>query len=766
MQRTQQGGAVTDKGYTIIGKNVPRIDAITKVTGEAKYTCDLKLPAMLWGKILRSPYPHARILNIDTNKAERLIGVRAVITSRDVPKTRFSFVQTLADKQVLCHDKARYMGDEIAAVAAIDPETAEEALELIRVDYEELPAVFDPEEAMSLPAPRVHEKEGNIAYEFHKSFGDVNRAFDQCEVVCEDRYETPQVAHCCMETSNCIAQFDSNGHLNMYVNTQAPHTQRQELARILGIPEGKIRVINSHMGGGFGSKLVTDMKQAIAACLAMKTSRPVKIVNTRQEEFTTAKTRYPYIVYAKTGVTKDGRILARELKVIGDNGAYNDKGPSTLSFGSIMFNVLYDVPNTRFDGTLVYTNKQSSTAFRGFGNPQFTFATESQLDDLAVRLKMDPLELRLRNLNKSNSRTTTGATITSCGMQECMESAASAIGWKEKRQSPKKHRGIGLANMVHSGAGSRYYGFNSNDAFVKMADDGTVSVITSALDMGQGAQTIMAQIVAEELGVPMEDIRILTNDTDLTPYDLGSWGSRSTFVCGNAVRMAAKEAKRELLEVAGEMLEATPQELVVQNGLISVIGSPDIGISVAEVIRYSVSKKASSVSGKGRFIDKSAAGSDLNEGYASHIPTFCFATQAAEVEVDTETGKVNVLKIVAAHDTGTAINPMSAEGQIEGGVIQGVGFTLMEKLSVKNGRVENSSFLDYKIPTSDDIPEVEAILVETEDPAGPFGGKGIGETGLVPTAPAIANAIFDAIGVRFKELPITPEKILRALKKT
>lgn len=688
-----------------------------------------------------------------------------MITAQDVPQNRFSFIPSLADKYILCKDKVRYVGDEIAAVAAIDQDIAEEALRLIQVDYEELPAVFDPEEAMSPEAPRIHEKETNIAYEFHKSFGEIERAFDQCGVVCEDRYETNQVAHCCLETSNCIAHFDSNGRLNMYVTTQAPHTQRQELSRLLSIPLEKIRVINSNMGGGFGSRLVTEIKQAIAACLALKANRPVKIVNSRGEEFTTAKTRYPYIMDVKTGATREGRILARKIRVIGDNGAYNDKGPSTISFASMMFNVLYDIPNTQTDAYLVYTNKQFGTAFRGFGNPQMTFATECQLDDIALRLKMDPLELRFRNLNKPNSITATGATITSCGMRECMETAASAIGWKEKRLVHKKHHGLGLANMVHSGAGSRYYGFNSNDAFIKMADDGTVTVITSALDMGQGAQTVMAQIAAEELGINMENVRILTNDTDLTPYDLGSFGSRATFICGNAVRMAARETKKELLDVAGEILEANPQELTVKNGLVSVVGSPTRVVSVAEAIQYSISKKGSSISGKGRFIDKLASGADITEGYTSHIPTFCFATQVAEVEVDVETGKVNVLKIVAAHDTGKAINPMSAEGQIEGGVIQGVGFALMEKLHLKEGRVENNNFLDYKIPTSGDIPEIETILVETEDPAGPFGAKGIGEPGLVPTAPAIGNAIYDAIGVRFKELPITPEKILKALKK-
>jgi len=753
-----------NKDFAVIGKNVPRIDSIPKVTGEARYTCDLKLPGMLWGAILRSPHPHAKILRVNLERAKGLTGVRAVITAEDVPQNRFSFIQALADKNIFCREEARYIGDEIAAVAAVDRDTAEEALQLIEVEYEPLPAVFDPEAAMAPDAPRVHDRENNIVYEFHKSFGEVDKAFELCDVVCEDRYLTHQLAHCCMETSNCIAQVDSSGGLTLYVNTQAPHTQRQELARILGLPIGKIRVVNSNMGGGFGSKLVMDMKGPIAACLSMRTNKPVKIINSRQEEFSTAKTRYPYIMDIKVGATKEGRILSRQARVIVDNGAYNDKGPSTLSFASMMFNVLYDVPNTQFDACLVYTNKQFGTAFRGFGNPQIAFATECQLDDLAKRLKMDPIELRMKNLNKPNSMTTHGARITSCGMQECMEVSAKAIGWSEKRREPKKFRGIGMANMVHSGAGSRYYGFNSNDAFVKIADDGTVTLITSALDMGQGAQTTMAQIVAEELGVKMESLKVLTNDTDLTPYDLGSYGSRATFICGNAAKLAARDARKELVFVAGEMLEANPEDLVVKNGVVHVAGSPGKSIPVAEIVQYSVSKKGSSISGRGHFVDTLASGADITAGYLTHIPTFAFATQMAEVEVDPETGKVKVLKIVAAHDTGTAINPVSAEGQIEGGVVQGFGYALMEKLSVKDGRVENISFLDYKIPNSGDIPDIETILVETEDPDGPFGAKGVGEPGLVPTAPAIVNAIYDAIGVRFKELPVTPEQVLKALR--
>jgi 4-hydroxybenzoyl-CoA reductase alpha subunit len=746
----------------VIGKGLPKIDSIGKVTGEAQYTVDLKLPNMLHGKILRSSLPHAKIKSIDISKAVKLEGVAAVITAKDVPQTKFSFMQWLADKTMLCQDKVRYVGDEVAAIAAVDEETAIRALDLIRVEYEPLPTVFNAEEAMKPGAPLIHDKEKNIGFHVQRLFGDPDQAFEECDVVCEDKYFTDQVAHCCMEVSNCIAKWDPSGRLTLWVNTQAPHTQRQEVARILGIPIRNVRVISSTMGGGFGSKLVIDMKLPLAAILSKKTGRPVKIQNSRAEEFSTAKTRYGYTVYLKTGAKKDGKLWAREMKVIGDNGAYHDKGPATVNFASMMFGTMYNVPNFKFEGMLVYTNKQMGTAFRGFGNPQITFACETQIDVLAKKLGMDPLKLRLKNINLPGQVTISGAEITSCGMKECMEAAARAIGWQEKR-SQKKLRGVGLANLVHTGSGGRFYGYNASEAFIKISEDGTVSLITPTLDMGQGAHTAMAQIVAEELGVKLEDINVISNDTDLTPYDLGSWGSRATFMNGNAVLDAARNTKKEIIAVACEMMEAAPGDIVVEDGKVFSKGSSD-KYSFAELADYAVNRRGAPLSGKGRFVDRLPPGLTIQQAYTKNIASFAFGTQAAEVEIDPDTGQVKVLKVAAAHETGRTINPTMAEGQIEGAVVQGIGYALMEGLTLQNGRVVNDGFLDYKIPTIGDIPEIKTILVETGDPHGPFGAKGIGEPGLVPTAPAIANAIYNAIGVRIKELPITPERILRALK--
>ena len=520
------------------------------------------------------------------------------------------------------------------------------------------------------------------------------------------------------------------------------------------------------MGGGFGSKLVMDMKLPVARVLSKMTGRPVRIVNTRSEEFTTAKTRYPYKMYLKTGATKDGRILARELRVLADAGAYHDKGPATINFASMMFGTLYNVPNMRFDGQLVYTNKEMGTAFRGFGNPQVSFATETQLDELAEKLGMDPLELRLRNSNQPNEETACGAEVCGCAMTECILAASDGIEWDKKRGKHEEGvlRGVGIANMVHTGGGGRFYGYNSAEAFVKLSDEGTVTLITSALDMGQGAHTAMAQIVAEELGVNLSDINVMSHDTDLTPYDLGSWGSRATYMNGNAVLAAARDARKAVGEAAAEMLEADAVDIIVEGGKIWVKGSEEKH-DLAEVVEHAVNAHGSPISGTGKFIDHLPEGYTIATAFIKNIPCFSFGTQAVEVEVDPETGRVRVVKVVAAHETGTTINQTMVEGQIEGSVAQGMGYALVEQLvRDEAGKILNDSFLDYKIANIGDVPEIVAIGVESLGTNGPYGAKGIGEPGLVPTAPAIANAIFDAIGIRFYELPITPDKVLKALE--
>ncbi len=749
----------------IVRKGLPRVDAIPKVSGEAQYTVDLKMPGLIVGKILRSPCAHARIKSIDTSAAKALNGVLAVVTAEDVPDNLFAFYQWQADKHILCTDKVRYVGDEVAAVAAVDEDTAEEALELIKVEYEPLPVVLDIDEAMKPGAPLIHEdKDSNRTWTVERLFGDPDKALAECDAVVEGTYVTHQLAHCCLEVSNCIAKWDKSDKLTIWTNAQAPHTQRQEVARVLGIPRRNVRIINSTMGGGFGSKLVMDMKLPIASVLSKMTGRPVRIVNTRSEEFTTAKTRYPYTLHLKTGATRDGKILVRDLKLIGDAGAYHDKGAATINFASMMFGTLYNVPNIRFSGELVYTNKEMGTAFRGFGNPQVTFATESQIDEIAEKLGMDPVELRRRNVNHPDETAACGAEVCGCAMAECMELAAEKIGWAEKRGKGEPLRGVGLANMVHTGGGGRFYGFNSAEAIIKLSDEGTVTLITSALDMGQGAHTAMAQIAAEALGVRLSDINVLSNDTELTPYDLGSWGSRATFMNGNAVLAAARDARASLVDAAAEMLEADPADILVEESKVWVKGSEEKH-DLFEVVDHTVNEHGEPISGVGRFVDQLPEGYTIPTAFAKNIPCFSFGTQAVEVEVDPETGQVHVLKVIAAHETGTTVNQTMAEGQLEGSIAQGLGFALMERLvHDEDGSIINDRFLDYKTPNIGDVPEMEVYCVESEGTNGPFGAKGIGEPGLVPTAPAIANAIYDAIGVRLHEVPMTREQVLKALK--
>lgn len=749
------------KEFSVVGKRLQRYDAKEKVTGQEIYICDFKLPRMLYGKILRSPYPHANILSIDVHNAEKIRGVKAVITAKDVPSSKFGFIPSQADKNILCHDKVRFVGDEVACVAAIDEETAQEALRSIIVEYQELPYVIDTKEALSKDAPKIHNPESNLAFEVHHRFGDTEKAFQESEYIFEDTFITSKVAHCCLETRGCIADY-SKGRVTIWSPSQSPHTLRQELARVLGISQQKVRVINLSVGGGFGSRLVMDMKEPLAAILSQKTGRPVKIINTRKEEFSTAKARYPFIITLKSGVNKQGKILAREIEIVGDNGAYNDKGPVIFNTAANFASILYGVPNIKFDGFLVYTNKEPGTAFRGFGNPQIHFAIESQMDMIAEKLGADPMELRLQNANQPGDIAASGAEITSCGLEECLMKAADAAGWSYSHKT-HANRGMGMAAMVHGGGSMRAYGFSANDAFIKISEDGMVTVISSAVDVGQGSETVVAQIVAEELGVKYEDVLILGNDTDLVPFDLGCFGSRSTFVCGNAALDAARNAKKEVMAVAAEMLEANPNDLIAAEGKIFVIGSPDKSVSFPDAVNFSIKQRGKPISGKGRFFDPIAK--DMPQlPFGKRASTFTFASQVAEVEVDIHTGQVEIIKLVAAHDCGTPINPMAAEGQIEGALCQGIGYSLMEELKYGGAEISNPNFSDYKIPTSVDMPPIRTFLVKTAELDGPFGAKGLGEPGLVPTAPAIANAIYNAVGVRIKELPITPEKILNALK--
>ena len=760
------------KEFHVIGKRTPRIDAVQQVTGHAQYIPDLDRPNMLYGAILRSPIPHGRILNVDLSKAKQVTSVKAMITAEDIPDTRLGFQMGEANKRPLTGDKVRYIGDEIVAVAAESLESAQEACSLINIDLEPLPAVFDPESALHPDAPVIHSnRPGNISGEFHKIFGDVEEGFSKSDHTFEATYRTTGVAHCCMETRGALAEFDIEGRLTLWSTTQFPHVLRDIMSRVLNLPVGKVRVCKAHIGGGFGSRQSMDPVDPLCAFLAMKTGRPVRLTKDRVEEFVSDRIRYPMTITLKTGITSEGRFIARKAVFLTDGGAYNDQGLAVSVSAGSKLSSLYRVPHVKIDGKVVFTNKVWGGAFRGYGNPQITFAIESQIDEIAQELGIDPLEIRLLNANQPGDVTVSGTKLTSCGFSECLSRAAEAAGWEEKRAKIKP-RGIGMAGFIHTGGGGiSAHGGNFSSAFIKVEYDGSVDLMTGVPDVGQGSDTVLAQIAAEELGVRLEDVRVHAGDTAITPSTQGARGSRETFVAGNAVKLAAGQAKEQLLERASSFLGVGKEELDAAEGRIYVKENPDRSMTIAEAASKPMFGRASSfpmgvpIVASACYTDPVSELSDQATGYGNICPAWVFGTQVAEVEVDTETGHVTVLRVVAAHDVGRAINPMAIEGQLEGSIGQGVGMALTENLIWENGKVLNQQLADYKLPTTQDVPKVETILVETDDPNGPFGAKGVGEAGLVPTAAAIANAVYDAVGVRIRELPITPEKILAALKK-
>ena len=751
---------------TVIGKRIPKLDSIYLSTGEARFLDDIQLPGMLYGKVLRSPHPHARILRIDTELAARLPGVKTVITAEDTTKVKFCHLPITPNKMALADSRVRFVGEEVAAVAAVDEEAAQEALDLIRVDYEILPAVFDPEEAMKPGAPQLYDDSpNNIASHFERQFGDLEQGWRKADKVFEDRFTCPPVVSCTMEPHGCIASIDSSGKLAIWTTTQNPYNIQKALSGVLKMPMHHIRVLNTFVGGAYGNKSVILPMEPIAAFLSQKSQKPVKLVNDRWEEFIATRTRYAMVIYLKTGVKKDGTLTGREARVITNNGAYNNKAPGITLLTCNRIGNLYRIPNSRTEAWVVYTNNQYGDALRGWGGPQAHFAVESQMDIIAEDLNMDPLELRLKNANQPGDTTAWGWEITSCGLTECLQEAAKISHWSSKRKE-SLHRGIGIASVIHTGGGSMgtHGGGNFSEVSLKLNSDASVSVLTGDSEIGQGSDTIIAQIVAEELGVPLENIKITCRDTDVTPVSMGTWGTRVTFIGGNAAKMAATDARRQLFQVASKMLEVDADDLVARDGKIYIKNSPKPVLTVAQVAFESIVKRGQTVTSKATYSPPNTSPPDLKTGYGNYCPTYAFGAHVAEVEVDVETGKVKVLQITAVHDVGRAINPLLLEGQVDGGVAMGVGYALLEKLQWKDGHTLNPSFCTYKIVNAPEMPPVQTKFIETNDPLGPFGAKGIGEPTTIPTAPAVANAISNAIGVRIKDLPITPDKILQALK--
>ena len=753
------------KAHAFVGRRVKLPDALLKVTGRCRYTADLMLPGMLIGKILRSTRHHARILNVDIDEALKVPGVRAIITAKDLPSVVYGFGDRRADMTVFAADRVRYKGDEIAAVAATDADAAMEALERIRVAYEDLPCVFDPEEAVKAGAPVLHEdSENNIGVRIALHKGDVERALNEAYLVREDRFDTQRVHQSYAEPYGCVVHWEHSGKITVRTGTMNASGLRIMLGRVLEVPVGNIRVVQCHTGGSFGSKVILNSIYPAAAVLSRMTDKPVQMIYSREEEYFAGRPRFAGRYYVKTAVTKDGFILARDLDFYYDAGAYCDMAAAMIIVCSHRNDSLYRIPNVRTDAKLVYTNKSPVGAYRGYGSPQNTFAFDSQLDMIAEDLGLDPAELRLKNATQSGDVTVHGWKITSCGLSESIQHTVAASGWKKKRGKQRHlNRGIGMACTIHEVDDRHSDGFAGSTAHVEILEDGQVVIYSGEGEYGQGRDTTFCQMAAEVLDVSMESVRILLPDTDITPYSLGPWGSRVTYSGGIAVVRAAEDAKRQLIQEASSMLEAATSDLFIKRGEIFVKGIAQPLATVADVARYALFRKnGRRIRGTG--VDEPDTTKMEPTRQSSPCSTYSFATQVVEIEVDEATGQIRILKIWTGNDGGYIINPVGAEGQIEGQVLQGIGFAKTEEMVYRDGQVLHTDFMGTGTPGPFEAAPLDIYFTRTYDPTGPFGAKGVAEVAAPPTAAALANALYDAVGVRVKSLPLSPENVLAAIK--
>lgn len=732
------------------------------------------MSGMLWGKVLRSPLAHARILSIDVRPALGLPGVKAILTHADVPPALMGI--QLKDQPILARGKVRFVGEPVAAIAAVDEYTAAAALALIQVEYEELPALFDPEMALQTGAVLIHEDldsyEGSIRPAGRKQYanlhsntlnyvrfqrGDVEKAFAESVLVLEERYRTQAVYPAYLEPHETLASVDEA--VTVWTSTQAPFNVRSALAEALGLPQNRVRVIGAPVGGGFGGK-ITPLLEPLAVLLSMRTGRPVKIRTTRDEDFVSATRRHPTISDLKMGVTRDGQILAVKGRVLFDTGAYADAG---VRMADRCYNLQgpYDVPNIDLEGYSIYTNNTPHGYLRGPGSPQTIFAIESHLDAIARKLEIDPIELRLKNAVKEGSLTAQGAILKNVGLAE---SLLLAHDFLLRRDKSAPHRGWGVAcGQLGVEETAKGPAVSSSNVSLRVEEDGSIVLLTGVVEIGGGQTTILGQIVAEGLGVPLEQVSIVAADTEVTPAESGSVASSVTYRVGNTVRLAVEEAREQLINLGAESLEANPKDLALDGKGVYVRGSPE------RVVSWAALARRAQTSGRGLIVSSSGSKREKwlealrSEGKAVDAPTY--GTHVVEVEVDPETGQVALCHYFAAHDVGFALNPQSLEGQVQGGVVFGIGFALGEEVVSVEGRTLNPTFADYKVCTALDVPKISNRLVEKKSGFGPFGAKGVAELPTVPVAAAIANAIYDAVGVRVTQLPMTPEKVRAALLK-
>lgn len=770
--------------FSVIGRPLPRVDAREKVTGQAVYSTDVQLPGMLQALILRSPLPHARILRLDASRAERLPGVRAVVTGRDCPGVRLGSL--VKDAYVLAQDRVRFVGDEVAAVAAEDLESAARALDLIGIDWEPLPAVFTVEEAIAEGAPRVHEEEihppepplihdasRNLGARLYIRKGDVEGAFARADRVFENRYETRIVHQGYLEPNCVVASWDAHGKLTATASSMYTSGLRQDYAEVFGIPVSRVRVIGTTVGGAFGGKISFQPLHAIAALLARKAGRPVRLANSREEEFTAGRPRVSTVIEVQTAVRDDGTILGRKVRFLGDCGAYTHTAAPMLIVLSGRSDNLYRIGAVETDAAMVYTHKTPIGAYRGYGNPQMTFAFESQLEEIADAIGMDPAELRLRNAIRPGDTSVHGWKMTSCALSEAIRTVAERSGWA-RRRTPWAGRGrdalegrpllgLGMACMIHECDDRHAKGFAGSVATVTLREDGRAHVVTGEGEYGQGSRTVFAQIVAEVLGISHEDVDQSSLDTDFTPYTLGPWGSRLTLSGGNAVRLAAEDARAQILAEASRLLEVAEEDLALRGGYVLVKAAPERRLALGEVARSRIHRrKGSPIVGQGAEEPDTVPLDPTKQ--TNPCSAYSFGAQVAEVEVNPRTGQIKVLHIYTANDAGRPINPLALTGQIEGGVLQGLGQALYEEIRYEGGKILNPSFLYSGMPRAPQVPPIDCVFEASRDPYGPFGAKGGAELGPTPVPAALANALWNACGVRITSLPLTPEKLLQALR--
>jgi len=775
--------------FQVLNTRAPRLDAPAKATGQAKYADDLTMPGMLWGAILHSPYAHARILHIDTSKALKLPGVKAVVTAKEAGLIKYGVSPARYDETLFAYEKVRYVGDEIAAVAAVDQATAQEALDLIKVDYEELPAVFDMFEAMKEGAPQIHDEfPGNLNAEVHQEFGDVEAAMAASDLVISHTFLNKRQDAAFIEPHACMAVFDSDGRLTVHSSTQVPHYAQRTIAMVLQMPIGKVRVVKPYVGGGFGPKAEATPLEMSAAFLSRLSGKPVKMTYTREEVFLHSRARHQFYAEMSLGVKKDGTMLGLKNKAVLDGGAYTSFGIATVYYSGSLLGGPYKLQGMKYDGYRVYTNRPACGAQRGHGGVAHRAAFEQLLDMTAEKLGMDPIEMRLKNIMKRGDTTVNELDMSSLGMEECIQAVRDASGWNEKKGRLPKGKGIGAAcGFFVSGAGYPIYRSDTyhSTVVIKVSEDGGIAtVLTGSAEIGQGSDTMVAMFAAETLGIPLDNVRVVSGDTDLS-VDLGAYSSRQTLMTGHATKEAAEQVREQIVQVLADDLGYEASSITFRDGIVLFDGGPGNFekvrtmyikehrgwtdpphgeyLTFREAARLAYLKKGTLV-GTGKYKPPKLGGSYKGAAVGTS-PAYGCSAQVAEVSVDMETGEVTVDRMYDAHDCGLAVNRTQVEGQMQGSLSMGLGETLFEEVKFDSrGRILNASLGEYRIPTALDMPNVDTVIVESNEPKGPYGAKEVGEGAIMPTIPAILNAIYDATGIRVNELPSSSERLYMKLK--